>query len=491
MVYRFIGQLAKNRYYNKTHGIRFDRMMSDYNYMRNLGRRYRTAVVNRNTRVAGKAVGKWRAVTAKRRPRNVRGVSKYGGKPSPGTPKLMILGRRKSRGGASNSKSKGFFRSGTSRKQTLDYFGKAGVVFSQEYGSVLKDETAGPYMQSATVGHANFSLHNLYAVISFALTKMIASKAKRQMVDINDIIELSAQGNMSLVLYYRKNTFSTTTFSNFVIVAGTTRWYDIARWFYDLCNTTFTTTTQLISLRLNDSVREATPAADAFGIVIFNLDMTKCRIQLYSKSALKLQNRTINTSGNDEADDVDNVPLYGKSYEGLGNYAIYKVSEQQHAALNMCNIQINTSDPIFGSGKYKYPIGEYKWYGSLTVPGGADSLVEPAVQSQFSHVRKVGKAHLDPAEIKTSVLTFNKSYNLNVLIRSVSKAADDANEVGQSLDHPIGKYRFFILEKMIQAVNSTDVNGIKLAYEVDCKTACICTAPTQTTTSYIIDQMPL
>jgi len=53
----------------------------------------------------------------------------------------------------------------------------------------------------------------------------------------------------------------------------------------------------------------------------FQIDLSKCRIHLYAKSSLKLQNRTVNLNANNDDEDVDNVPLYVKSYFGSGNFA--------------------------------------------------------------------------------------------------------------------------------------------------------------------------
>lgn len=445
-------------------------------YATNKARADKVARQNR----AAAALIKWANRTAQPKGNILRGVRKSAQE----SPKLQIMGQRRRRAGASTSKSKGFFRSGTSKKGKLDYFGKAGIVYAQEYGGVLTDTGSGPFLQSAAIGHANYSQFSLYATIALAMTKMIASKMRRQMINVNDIIEFAGDGSILLVLIYRVNTFSSTTPSTLTLTAGTTRWFEIARWFFDLMRTTFTKSTQLVTLRANDRVA-GTPEQPA--IQLFEVDLTKARIQLYNKSALKIQNRTINSAGNDESEDVDNVPLYGKSYEGYGNYAYFKHGRDTFKSLNMSNLQVNSPvDPIFGAGYHKYPVGTYKFYGSTGTPGGLDALVEPPVQSQFSHVAKIGKAHLDPAEIKSSVLEHSTSSNLNVMIKKIVQV-NNAN----ALDVPIGKYRFFIMEKMIQAVTTTEVNAIKLAYEVDSKYGCVITAPPSTTSTYVIDQQPL
>lgn len=73
---------------------------------------------------------------------------------------------------------------------------------------------------------------------------------------------------------------------------------------------------------MNQFLRLIVRDNDANGFTRLDIDLRRCKFDIYVKSSLKIQNRTVNTDANNEADDVDNVPLYGKQFEGSGNYVL-------------------------------------------------------------------------------------------------------------------------------------------------------------------------
>lgn len=166
------------------------------------------------------------------------------------------------------------------------------------------------------------------------------------------------------------------------------------------------------------------------------LDLENAYVKMYFKSSMKLQNRTVN--GTDiSMDDVDNVPLYGRSYGGVGNGAIW----------------FGQSD----SPVVKQLIAD-KDKGYIEGDASGDFLQEPLHQLYFKHVTQKGKVHLDPGYIKTSVLTYSKNMSLNHILRRVNQICTAAK-----IRDSFGNFRFFGLERMIDtAAESSITLGIEI-----------------------------
>jgi len=149
----------------------------------------------------------------------------------------------------------------------------------------------------------------------------------------------------------------------------------------------------------------------------------------------KIQNRSINAVdwSPQDGDNVDNVPLYGKSYEGNGNGVIVKNYNTPLAPTLM-------ADMNFGM-----------------IEGGAtvNNLNEPPYASDFMFAKRSGKVRIEPGTIKTSVLRYKKTASFLNLQREFNVS----NDIAYVANIPVtakrmtrfGKFRMFGLEKMIDA----------------------------------------
>lgn len=382
------------------------------------------------------------------------------------------------RGGASTSKSAGRFGKGTSKLQTLDEFAKKGIVYCLEYGGVLTD-TAGPFSQSQTIGHANYTQFTLQAQVAYALCKMISARLNIILESMEDLISDPTAGGFIFTLGWLPYPTAPMQYSTYNTSLGG-KWSDIAKWFYGRISAHYNSTTWS-TLEIQQYNKSGSTVNTAIRRAL--LDLTKARVHLYSKSALKIQNRTINVAGNVEADDVDNVPLYGKSYQGKGNNCYFHLSDAPLQVIKPNGQTVDSTMFAVPTTVIKYPVFTYKHQvGTFQA--------EPQGKAQFSKVSTVGKAHLDPAQIKTDVLVFRKSYNLNTLIRSKLNYFPPENATPDDTIS-IGKFRFFTLEKMIQAVATVAASSITVAFEQDVKYGCMITAPNKGVTNYILDQVPV
>jgi len=162
---------------------------------------------------------------------------------------------------------------------------------------------------------------------------------------------------------------------------------------------------------------------------------------VYVKSTLKIQNRSVEVAGDDE-DDVDNVPLYGRTYEGNGS------------GMDSRNPRVLAAAVDFYSHKSTGMIN--------VIPGSSDmSLREPPLPNNFVGVKDSQKFSLSPGKIKTSILeTHIKGTSLHRLMRTLY---DPTNSGDVYRNTTYGSYRVMGYEKVILAEASKLTTSI--AYE--------------------------
>lgn len=391
--------------------------------------------------------------------------------PTPASPafirRMQVAGRRylirksKRTSGATNSKSRGFIKGGTKRLSPEDYFAKRGVIVHREFGKVVST-TAVEAAQSVVIGHSTYGKTQLLHDLASALVKMMALKLGRDIKSFGDSQFNSSAGTPEhawVIEYGQSPNAGFATFQLTCTPGLNASWESVRDGILThLISQTGSQTGYWIS-KFWLQMRDSNGASPAYYPVV-DLDMSKAVIEIYSKSSMKVQNRTVNTSGNQQADDVDNVPMFGKSYYGTGNYIMV-----QNAGYATVSSQTQPPNIDFKSGA-----------------GLNSQLREPLPKSMVGRAKVVGKVHLDPGEIKTSVLVHRKKYSFNSLLRSLAIIGTEGTNTNF---FNIGKFRFIHLEKMLQAVATTDVNAFNVAYEVDCKSGVYITAPKFRTTNYI------
>lgn len=365
--------------------------------------------------------------------------------------------------GATSSKSKGFVGYGSRRLPVIDKYAKYGVVLHRENGAVVSTDGI-EKAQAFLIGHATCSKLQLINDVCHALTKLIATRMGMTIVKFSDSILGNWVAPVEVVIRVYYTIWSLAAESNFIVVCDGTNnsWEYISQQLFAniqiLINGESGFQLERILVERKD-FNGASPGN--YGVC--QIDLQEAKVDLYTKSTMKVQNRTINASGNVEADDVDNVPLYGKTYMGSGNY--FKTQN----ALFACD--------VFGTAVSNGNILVVKCH-----PTNYPALREPLSKGLISHCSKVGKIHLDPAEIKTSSLVYKLRIKLNTMFQQLIQVGGEITNIAAC---KYGKYHFVHLEKMIQAVGVTDVNAMNLAYEVDSKVGVIISAPKVRHSSYV------
>lgn len=180
------------------------------------------------------------------------------------------------------------------------------------------------------------------------------------------------------------------------------------------------------------------PAATVNGIIAATrINLYNGKLELHYKSSLKIQNRSVGGSLDDNEDAVDNVPLYAKGYSGNG-----------------------TGTDYVGNTSGSLPFIADKGNG-LIFHTGSDTVgtLETPFAQLFKGVKKEGRAVLEPGHIKTSVLELKKKINLSKFVSINIRQNLDANPLV-----PLGSFRFYGFEKILNADEAID---FKYAYEVN------------------------
>lgn len=353
--------------------------------------------------------------------------------------------RDRRRLGATHSRSKGFLklRRQAKKKKLKGASAAKGIHGTLEHGAVL---TA---LDAIYAGHCTAPRDVIMRIAFQAALKQLAKTMGIRIIDLDDSVTAGpyflGTNDEFKFEYYSSAESTTTTVITHIVGIGNT-WRQIAQTF---ANIVFATPeqSQIIPsyLRFTNSTSEYQPCRLELKYTYFMFDM---------KSSMKLQNRTINAAGENEADDVDNVPIYGKSIGGSGTGCQALFPNSSSPGQIVCDLANGTIDKTSLSNNLKEPLSGFF----------------------FPKSTKQGKVRLDPGEIRTNVLRYKKNVTLQTLFKAFAYSGST------KVIAPFGNFVFFQLEKMI---DSGSALNIILAYETNLEYNCVCvpkmnwvTAPT-------------
>jgi len=170
---------------------------------------------------------------------------------------------------------------------------------------------------------------------------------------------------------------------------------------------------------------------------------TNTKLEIIAKSTLKFQNRSVNETGDEDENDVDNVPLIGRSYSGKGTG-----TEFNNGTLGV--------KPFFADR-----------FGLINKDGDTEGMKEPPFGQLFPRVKKQGKITIEPGSIKISTLVHKQK----MLINSFLRQHDVTNYASIYPAGTLGKFEFFGVEKIIGGLSAQE---IQVAAEQNLLIGCIC-----------------
>jgi len=385
------------------------------------------------------------AVSTIARLANMRGPSTAGQGATSGA---MARVYRAAAPGARHGNSGGFLKTTKKYKPNKKIMG--GVAMSYEYAGVKTSE------ELCSFGHTTNAYNPTYRVVVAAVIKKLIHMANIYFDALEstpfsgDISVLDYINHDRVKIWWKKRDIDSGFFDETLILLNTDSLNTIINWMVNPSrpwnNAGYSEKGNMVLGRLEflPASAEAIVDDESTGerharYTCINLE--NVTVYVKAKSALKMQNRTVEEAGDDESD-VNNVPLYGRAIEGNGSGPRWKNQKKEASVSFISNNQgiINVVEKT--------------------------NLQEPPNPEEFFRVKKVGKVKIEPGEIRTSVLshTVTKSFNswyrgLNA-VQMISASSPETEQLYP--DYPIGKYRLFHIEKMLAAGTAY----IKTAFEI-------------------------
>jgi len=333
--------------------------------------------------------------------------------------------------------------SGTYKKRSyrkVKYTSKAklalnGITFNQERVSEITDN------RCVYVIHHDMPFQTITKAVAFCLLKKLLNAMQIEFNDWTTSMPTSIiPDGVTFALEWKPDYTSPTQVATLTKVAADTSYLILANRFWadtvlaQLLNATngFDSGAMLISMETNVDGR------------VTRVMLRDAKMQCKTTSTLAMQNRSIPAADDDEADDVNNIPLFGKSYEGKGNGFIGRDN----------NTILPPSDSVWGWG--------FNPAGTTT-----DVLAEPPEAYHFQYVKKVAKVDLGPGQVKTSVLTGSYNMNIDRFLRIARGLQRNSGTNAVFPYNDMGKCRMFALERRIARLGGEIAPGIVLASTLD------------------------
>lgn len=322
---------------------------------------------------------------------------------------------------SSEARSGGFVKTRKYARKRRDI---TGVNYSGEFGGTTTNA------DMVTIGHSTGPTHILYRLAWAAVLKKLLRLADYDLLDHSKPIPAAGK----FVMTYKRYTADTLQTFSYANNGTSDNFGDAVDYF-----STFTDNSGSNVVSMEMLTLAWVPVTVNIATTPYQWTMKESRIRLdetkvtiSAKSTFKMQNRSVSVEGEDETA-VDNVPLYGKSYEAGGSGA-YWINE-------------DNSDVSFIADRV-----------NGVIKNTPDALMkEPPKPSEFKGVVKAGKIRIDPGIIKTSSLSSKATHYLSTWYRML--APFDYVTKAKS---PFGRYRFFCIEKMLDPDHAAN---IKCAFE--------------------------
>jgi len=322
---------------------------------------------------------------------------------------------------------------------------RLGVSKSFEYGTVSATTLA----KIRYIGHSSASVLQMRELFWMAFVKFISIRMGIPFNTWDDEIYRVQTGDSFELTFNQTPVGSGAVFENESAACNTaSTWRELANFF----NINIPQTKQVRFIRMEFQPGLTVNAAETrMPWKLIRLEYAS--ISIDCKSALKIQNRSVTVASDNEANDIDNVPLVGRSYEGNGMGPVFRKSK---FLANTTGVENNYS---FASDKYAVIDGtEYL---------GADAireLSEPPLPMQLYSCTASGKVRMQPGDVKTSLITYHLGGKLdNVWNKLGSFNADDYSL--PKVQGSFGKYRLYAVEKMVDCIAPSAENAIRIGIE--------------------------
>jgi len=334
-----------------------------------------------------------------------------------------------------------------------------GVQLSREHTEEFSDAAA------VYVGHNSHPLEDVLRSIGLSIARLVAKKWNQDFNNFESFINgdtSSADSSIKVTITYRATLGGVIQSHSFV--QSNKSWYQLGDQLMhqiiqliEIASPTYWQGEQIIFA--NDS------GATGNAHNLLKMDFSALLIKINGFSCLKLQNRTVSTAADTEANEdmhnIANNPLTGKLYEGNGQVFEYKF-----------NNDYTTATDIFKFNNTGYlEIGAVN--STLTDPM-QKVLKRPPSYKFLKGMKNQMSIKVNPGEIKTSVVRESYTHTLNGWIKKLFNVIRASSHLGAVTPAMcgIGKAHVIGLSHMLYDANDP---SISVYVQVDSTVSAICT----------------
>jgi len=292
------------------------------------------------------------------------------------------------------------FKKTSHKNQRLMLMAK-GCEMIQEVRMVTKS-TTDPKFEAVAIGHTSLPCRAMSLHIGRALIKYVFNALQVYIADFTqtgeslgliagDVVRLGYyDGTLATVLSYLTITFSTGNSFEFLASLVAVQLESIQHW-----------------EKVRFDLIEFLPTSSASRLTGCILDLVHSRFSGYTKSALKVQNRTVTVAADNEQGDVNQCPVSGKVYHCKGNNFLNKsnrrllpgVGDTTNLRANELMLFENYSQQtttVTASGLERY--------NPIAAQSAFFKVAECPKPSDIFNCVSATKINIEPGEIKTSQL---------------------------------------------------------------------------------------
>jgi hypothetical protein len=227
---------------------------------------------------------------------------------------------------------------------------------------------------------------------------------------------------------------------------------------------------KLTNLRWKDFEYAPEDGLDKKAYQWMSCSMTQIMCEIQVKSALKVQNRTVNAVGDDDdGDDVDNVPLTGKIFKVKGNNVVnrnFRRILRGVGAGNVINNDIILFDGI-ARQQGNVPAGDAIYFQPFLENSDFNKPAEPMKSTDIINCVQFSNLHLQPGAIKTSVITQSFKLPLTFVLDLLCSDGAAAPTL-QKYNPKLGYTAIMHLEKAIGSFTSSVAIAAEVQYDIWC-----------------------
>lgn len=348
-------------------------------------------------------------------------------------------------------------------KYTIYGIEKKGITLATEHRTQVTGQ------EVIAIGHT--SLPAKYAAIQMwrALLKYLFVRMGLEVRDTGALMTSfgATVGDTIKFAYYDSNAAVSPVSSNFVVSATDT---------FDYCAAQFAANFDDVQTGFDDRLEsiEYVPVA-ASGLQRINLKIALLKIALHSKSALKIQNITVENDVDNEDSDVTRVPLQGVQYTCKGNNVLRKANNETLPGLydsfnehTLFKAFDKAGGQVIGGTSVEFYPHFAGGNSNETTFTKTSELPKPW---EISNCVKSKKFYAEPGAIRTSVVTANIEMTFASFWKLIYLFGSTNNTYLQ-YNPKQGVTNTIFIEKVVGRP-STAANNIKLWTETEFRMSCV------------------